>query len=73
MIRVKVDDGNRKAEFVEFLAIPLQQESDFRCSSPGLLSYNEAMQVAAELAEGKVHGQIAGKCWHRWVGKHERD
>ena len=48
-----------------FLALPPEHETDFSCSPPGLLSLDEAQQIARLVADGVAAGQIGDVEWRR--------
>ncbi len=68
MIRVALFDDEPGVKVVEFDAIPLEREADFRCDPEGLLSFYLAQELASELQRGDVEGWVAGYRWHRLAG-----
>ena len=65
MIRVALFDGKPGVKVVEFEAIPLEREADFRCDPEGVLSFHLARQVAHDLQRGDMVGWVVGYRWHR--------
>jgi hypothetical protein len=66
MIRVRlIDRPSDEPKFVEFRAVPLVSEADFRCRPEGLLSFQSAVQVSREVQSGQVKGRIGTYTWYR--------
>ena len=69
MIRVALFDDKPGVKVVEFDAIPLEREADFRCDPEGLLlSFHLAQELASGLQRGDMDGWVAGYRWHRLAG-----
>jgi len=68
MIRVALFDGKPGVKVVEFDAVPLEREADFRCDPEGLLAFHLTQEIAKELQRGCVDGWVAGYHWHRLAG-----
>jgi hypothetical protein len=60
--------GGLTTVHVEFTAIPLDEETGFRCIPDGGIGFESAKQIARELCAGRVKGQIEGHRWFRQAG-----
>jgi hypothetical protein len=51
---------------VEFLRVPVESESDYTCSDPKALSFEEAQRIGSGLDIGHINGRDStGQQWHR--------
>jgi hypothetical protein len=67
MIRVTLFDSDSGEKYIEFDAVPLEREEDFRCVPAGLLPFHSVQQIAQDLERGDVSGWVAGYRWYRSV------
>lgn len=67
MIRIALFVGLATVQ-AEFSAVPLEEESGFRCSPDGAISFESAKQIALEVHQGRVGGWFEGHRWFRQAG-----
>lgn len=64
-IRVTLStESNDDVGFVVFYAAPVHHEHHYNCFPPGLLTFEQAQDIAQRLARGKDSGQMG---IYRWV------
>jgi hypothetical protein len=56
--RLAMEAGN-----VEFYAVPVQEQDDFQCRPPYVISLEEAKTISAEVARQRIQGRIG---WYEW-------
>jgi hypothetical protein len=62
-IRVSLAADGKDVGFAVFYAAPIHQEQHFNCSPPRVLSFEQAKQIAAQLAKGKESGRVGIYQW----------
>jgi hypothetical protein len=68
MIRVALLRRGAEMTCIEFDAVPLEKEDDFRCVTDGEIGFESAKQISVELHHGHVKGHIDGHHWYRQAG-----
>jgi hypothetical protein len=68
MIRVALQRSRAETIYIEFDAVPLEKEDDFRCITDGEIGFEAAKQISVELHQGHVKGHIDGHHWYRQAG-----
>jgi hypothetical protein len=58
--RLRVEAGR-----VDFAAIPVRTEADYRCNPDGLLCFGEVQTLSAELTRGASKGKIGRYEWRK--------
>jgi hypothetical protein len=67
-MKVALDNGSSERKYVEFDTVPLKKDGEFRCIPDGILSPELAVQVAQELAAGRISGRVNKYHWYRQAG-----
>jgi hypothetical protein len=68
MIRVALQCSGPQMTYIEFTAVPLDAETDCRCSPDSVISLESIKQIARELSVGRVKGLIERYFWYRQAG-----
>jgi len=63
MARIALFDGRPGVKCAEFDALPLRDQSQYRCVPPDALAWEQAKQVSQEVSEGRVNGRIDRFRW----------
>jgi hypothetical protein len=69
MIRVAPQRSGPEMTYIEFTAVPLENEDDFRCITDGEIGFESAKQISVEVHQGRLAGRIDGQAWYRQAGK----
>ena len=62
-IRVSLTKDGKNVGFAVLYAIPLNHEQNYHCFPPQVLAFEQAKQIAAQLAKGRDNGRVGTYQW----------
>ena len=69
MIRIDLLDNTTSVKHIDFKLVPVTKETEFCCSSEGILPLTSIVRLSRELKAGRTSGETGKFIWYRLIGK----